>query len=98
MKNNGGPAFPHVERPVGWDSRGDVQTIERWTQGGMSLRDYFIAHAPAQEIADLVPTNIKGCAEYLGIDPAKYTVGDYLRVLAKARGQWADAMLLERDK
>ena len=90
MKDDGGPAFPNIlpETQVGggWDS-------------GMTLRDYFIAHAPAQEISDLVPSDINGCAAYIGIPPEEYKgESHYLLVLAKARGAWADAMIAERTE
>ena len=64
---------------------------------GMTLRDYYIAHAPASEIADLIPKTVEGLSLYIGIPLSEY-VGerDYLKAIAKARGEWADAMLEER--
>ena len=83
-REDGGPAFPILQ-----DS----------AYMGMTLRDYFLAHAPAQEIADLVPADINGCAKYIGIEPVAYKGNEhYILVLAKARGEWADAMLAEREK
>lgn len=38
--NDGGPAFPHHEV---WD---EAKPEIGWIGGGMSLRDYFAAHAP----------------------------------------------------
>ena len=65
----------------------------------MSLRDYFIAHAPAREIKIMEPIDIKACAEFLGIPVGEYR-GEihFWQVLAKLRCQWADAMLEERSK
>ena len=96
MKNDGGPAFPR-------------QTFEYYPSlnkthagncdPGMSLRDYFVAHAPPAEIAYLVPSDLKGCAAYIGISAEEYTGNQhYCMVLAKARAEWADAMLKEREK
>ena len=86
---DGGPAFP---LPLGHMSAAD------WGQsGGMTLRDYFIAHAPAAEIDGMVPVDVGSCAKYLGID--KYENDKhYLLLIAKCRCQWADAMLAERSK
>ena len=82
---NDSPAFPVIN--------GGVLCM------GMTLRDYYIAHAPASEIADLIPKTVEGFARYIGIPPSEY-VGerDYLKAIAKARGEWADAMLEEREK
>ena len=92
---DGGPAFPGQWIDV--DSMGD--RVVRESFPGMSLRDYLVVHAPAQEIADLVPADLKGCAAYIGIAEADYKGNcHYLLVLAKARGEWADAMLVERLK
>ena len=84
-KRGGGPAFP------------EVSTGPNYTNGGMTLRDYFIAHAPAAEIEGMVPQDVGSCARYLGI-PKYENEKHYLLLLAKARCQWADAMLAERDK
>lgn len=40
-KNNGGPAFPVVHPPVEGVTAGGVEFY------GLSIRDYFAAHAPA---------------------------------------------------
>ena len=93
MKNEGGPAFPVAAYTL--DTSGKPMLM---VKDGMPLRDYFIAHAPAQEIANLVPISLKDCAAYLGIDAADYRRlyerrSHYLLVLAKARGEWADAMI-----
>ena len=87
---DGGPAFPRpaVNDKMGWAG----------AQQGMTLRDYFMAHAPRGEILDMCPTDSKGCAALIGIPPEAYTVDHYPRLLAVLRGRWADAMLTERDK
>ena len=89
MKNEGGPAFPVAAYTL--DTSGKPMLM---VKDGMTLRDYFIAHAPAQEIANLVPASLKDCAAYIGIDAADYKSNfHYLLVLAKTRGEWADAMI-----
>ena len=44
VKDDGGPAFPRAEVK---DTAMGFQVITGWCPG-MSLRDYFIAHAPAK--------------------------------------------------
>lgn len=43
-KETGGPAFPHVADIV--QMQGDSAIVKSFTQNGMTLRDYFAAHAP----------------------------------------------------
>jgi hypothetical protein len=89
-KDDGGPAFPlHTD-----DGRGyEVKHL------GMSLRDYFAAHAPAKEIEDLMPSSVKEAAEFLGKTIDEYKYGeDYYKAIARRRYEWADAMLAERQK
>lgn len=89
-KDNGGPAFP------GSIDHG-LNGVE--SHSGMTLRQYLICHAPASEIEDMCPQDIAGCAEYIGIPVEEYKGRiHYKQVLAKARGEWADAMLKERAK
>lgn len=52
--NNGGPAFPHLRKPV---APGVEQVI---TDGGMTLRDYFAAKAVG---AIELPTDYVGTKE-----------------------------------
>jgi len=66
--NDGGPAFPSYR---------DIRT------SGMTLRDYFAAHAPASEIERIVKCNF---SEH------------YPMAVAKARMIWADAMLAARER
>lgn len=85
---------PH--NPYAFPSHGSMGEV---VQEGMSLRDYFIAHAPASEIQDISPQTIDACADFLGMPWGDYSGGEhYVLVLAKARRMWADAMLAEREK
>ena len=44
MKNNGGSAFPELR----WElTRGDGDNAGQYTEGGMTLRDYFAGQALA---------------------------------------------------
>lgn len=82
---DGGAAFPYPG-PQG-----------TFGENGMSLRDYLAARAPADEIQEIGGTSAKECAAYLGIENYEFPK-HYLMLLAKARYQWADAMLAERAK
>jgi hypothetical protein len=87
---DGGPAFPVTPS----DRNGQYAT-----ELGMTLRDYAALHAPADEIRDIAPNKVDDCAAYIGIASEHYLGSrDYIRVLAKARYAWADAMLKERTK
>ena len=69
-----------------------------WMNPGMTLRDYYIVHAPAAEIAEMIPATVEDCAKYIGVPLAAYDFDRYyLKVLAKARCEWADAMLKARE-
>lgn len=41
-RDDGGPAFPLPDK----EPNGNGDVIPQWTQPGMTLRDYFAAHAP----------------------------------------------------
>ena len=85
--NDGGPAFPTV----------DANRDEDYGTRGMTLRDYYIAHAPAQEIEAITPDTIEACAAFIGIEAKDYKGGvHYIKCLAKSRVIWADAMLEAR--
>jgi hypothetical protein len=85
--NDGGPAFPIVQGE-------GVLSIH----GGMTLRDYFAARAPAKEIADIVPDKVGECAEFIGMNPSEYQGAvHYVQCLAKARYIWADAVMKARE-
>jgi hypothetical protein len=46
----------------------------------------------------MIPDTVKGCAKYIGVPLSAYELDrDYLKVLAKARCEWADAMLKARE-
>ncbi len=45
-ENHGGPAFPHIRKPVAPGVEEDI------TSGGMSLRDYFAAKAMQGRLAN----------------------------------------------
>lgn len=77
---NGGPAFPV---PAGNFSGGESWTP---TADGMSLRDYFAAHA-------LIPDKVLGSA--LDTSASEF---EALHKLAKWAYLWADAMIAERDR
>lgn len=69
-----------------------------WMAPGMTLRDYYIVHAPAAEIAEMIPVTVEDCAKYIGVPLSDYRSDrDYFKVLAKTRGEWADAMLKARE-
>ena len=78
MKNDGGPAFPtpHQER--------DGDTYATIHESGMSLRDYFAAHAPA------VPHDYE----------TKHLICGWThsQIAAHWANEYADAMLKERAK
>lgn len=60
--DNGGPAFP-VLPPLGPDGTGAVGYPYAW--GGMTLRDYFVAHAPTE-----IPAWFRPQVPSLGPKPA----------------------------
>ena len=68
------------------------------TSVGITLRDYAAIHAPASEIADMLPATAVDCAEFLGLDVPYVFMDHYPLLIRKARYQWADAMLAARGK
>lgn len=94
MKDDGQPAFPVFNDP---SSREFM--CGALTHGGMTLRQYYAAHAPAQEINNELPLTAGECARFLGMEPKDYD-GEkhYFLVLAKSRHNWADAMIAEGKK
>ena len=91
MDKIGGSAFPLA---TGWvettGARGQKIVVVRELDRGMSLRDYFAAHAPA--IPDW----------YIASPLARYSDSDLTTVRFKLMSAWpyawADAMLAERAK
>lgn len=61
-QNNGGPAFPHSARLVAPD------TYEHFTNGGMSLRDYFAAKAMQSIVSS--PEGMESLIDALGAKTA----------------------------
>ena len=89
--DNSGPAFPYEHRP--WFGDG---TVNRSL--GMSLRDYFAAHAPTGEEGIATPA-LSQMEEFLGIEKGTYNwLVHWPMVVAKARYVYADAMLAARGK
>lgn len=87
-KNTGGPAFPSHEAGIS-DPR------EQISGGGLSVRDYFAAHAPITVDDAMLAC---GCdAASIGMLPrAQRTI--ILAALTEMRVDYADAMLAEREK
>ena len=86
--NDGGPAFPFSGEAV------DADTYKFITQGGMSLRDYFSAHAP---ISFNDAKHVCGFAHDSDINNDTNR-GTIMAVLALMRVEYADAILKERAK
>ncbi len=94
-KDNGGPAFPQSET-----QNGNTVHAEHG-EGGMTLRDYLMAHSPADLINWLAKqgnveaaTGVKIAGE---IGSTEY-IKSWFAADAVLRGWWADAMLAEREK
>jgi hypothetical protein len=86
--NDGGPAFPHAAQAPEWNGC-----------AGMTLRDYFAAHAPTGDDGVTTPQTIKELEEFIGIPSGTYKwLVHWPIVVAKARYAYADAMLRERAK
>lgn len=84
-ENNGGPAFPHMARPVGPVNSGAGGCggiyYENLTHGGMTLRDYFAAKAmqsivsSPNEMADLIDT-LGAPTAYAKVSETAYVIAD----------------------
>lgn len=90
--NDGGQAFP-----VGGISQLPNEMFIEPTCG-MTLRDWFASQASEQEL--VLPDTAKECADSCGV-----SVNDYVKnrnywysIMAKARYQWADAMIAESQR
>lgn len=79
-RDDGGPIFPFV-----------VPLFDKYRQleVGMTLRDYFAAHAPFV-IEDILYTHDK--------DQSFNPREKHLELLAEMRYKYADAMIVERNK
>lgn len=99
--NDRGPAFPanvddYMEVPDGY---GGKKMEPRSAYGmaphqGMSLRDYFAAHAPEEAL--ILPSTLGDCATFIGVEKFDNTK-HWPLVNAKARYIYADAMLQARE-
>lgn len=78
--DNSGPAFP----------REDYQTNGCGGQEGMTLRDYFAAHAPI--------TLAEAWEYFNNMHNRRPRPSEAITMLANLRGAYADAMLMERAK
>lgn len=90
--DDGGPAFAR-------SSTEDNDCHYCNEQDGMSLRDYFAAHAPDTITTDIVDESDEDRAVFIGIPEKEYHCPvHYPMVDAKARYIWADAMLEARKQ
>ena len=94
-QRDGGPAYPQPCTSEGHAAN----TPWGIAGGGLSRRDWFAAVAPHDELG--LPDTQGESAEMLGMDFKAY-MADHDRlwraVVAKARYDWADAMLAASDK
>ncbi|EOG3639692.1 hypothetical protein ABR847_007785 [Enterobacter hormaechei] len=81
-ENHGGPAFPHIRKPV---APGVEEVI---TSGGMSLRDYFAAKAMQSIVSS--PKEMESLIDVLGAKTAYAKVSETAYVIA-------DEMLRARE-
>ena len=88
-KKTGGPAFPHVADVI--QMNGNMATVKNYTQGGMTLRDYFAAKAMAALYASRYEYEFTGAPR----TPEFCKLMDELAVDAY---QMADAMLKAREQ
>lgn len=64
----------------------------------MTIREAFAMAAPAAEIHEMLPSTVGDCAKMLGIRTQEYNRGQYIRLVAKMRAAWADALIAELAK
>ena len=93
MSKDGGAAFPRVGKMPGGETYPHEQA-----QNGMSLRVYLMAHAPENEINELIPGKAESLRSWLNLADAYSAACHYHLAIAKARRIWADAMIAESDK
>lgn len=87
--SDGGPAFPVTFT----DKSGQIAP----TESGMTLRDYIAIHANTVDVENLGGETCVSAAKYLGLDKYIYEQHHHL-LRAKARYEFADAMLAERER
>lgn len=84
-QNNGGPAFP-VFPP---ENHASVAV-------GMTLRDYFAAHAP-DHVTNIDEWGVKDAAALIGVSVVDYSWQEHSALVIAARAYaYADAMLKAR--
>lgn len=94
--NGGGPAFPSGEKYHTTDLAGRTRDHAKAPfYAGLSLRDYFAAHAPIT-LADAVEQCGWSCIEKRYFSDAERDT--LFRIMALMRAEYADAMLAERAK
>lgn len=93
--DDGGPAFPG-KICIGHTPGDEIPIYQH--PPGMSLRDYLAAHAPADEVADLIPETRGKCAASAGNTLDEDGSDDHLKLDCKARYKWADAMIEARKR
>ncbi len=88
------PAFP-TDVPY-TDGDGNHYTYQ---EDGMTLRDYFAAHAPREAINAISGTSIEDAAKFIGVTVEEYNYRKHAHLVdAKARYIYADAMLMARQE
>ena len=94
---NGGPAFP-CDNIIGRDIFGQMQGSEI-SSAGMTMRDYFMAHAPAEPQQWFKPVMAVTCpAPHFVSDDGKRDYGFDARAAEKAVGDnFIDITLATRD-
>lgn len=97
-RRDGGPAFPHtfpaMATPLGDQPVPTFQPMKPTTVTchGMTVRDYFAAHAPI-DMADARTHWHK----MHGSGSRQPTMQDIVATIALLRGEYADAMMAERS-
>lgn len=86
-KEDGGCAFP-----------GTAENYILEGEAGMSLRDYFAAHAPIKLIdANESLHQDPGAAKFVKLSNDVFPMTMLVKELARMRGAYADAMIAERQ-
>lgn len=83
------PAFPFV-----------IPESGRWSEFGygMSLRDYFAAHAPAGILQSMIGGTVEDEAKFAGINPREYNSRTHHHIArVKAAYIYADTMMVARQ-
>lgn len=103
--NDGGPAFPCAIQTgtkdfVDIEGRSVTPNVPVFQHfPGMTLRDYFAAHAPVHDLSQMIPHHLHDLCRVIGIPLDEYKAEvHYLPFIVALRYRWADAMLAERAK